>query len=127
VRNDGEGPADGLVLTDDVDATTELRSATSPNGECTVAGRTVTCDLGTLGPGEIATVLVRVKVVREPAVDTLVQRISLGTGQQTQIVERRVSALLDPGPSTSLALLDLPGPTVTVVALVTFVLSARMG
>jgi hypothetical protein len=125
VRNDGEGPAEDLVMTDEVSRTTELRSATSPDGECTVAGRTATCRLGTLAPGGVATVLVRVKVVDEPASGTLVQHVALGTGQQVDLAERSFSALVDPGPPRGLALLDLPGPTVTLVAFVTFVLAAR--
>lgn len=125
VRNDGEGPAEDLVLTDVVSRTTELRSATSPDGECTVAGRTVTCRLGRLAPGQVATVLVRVKVVEEPASSTLVQRVSLSAGGQVDLAERSFSALVDPGPPRGRALLDLPGPTVTVVALVTFVIAAR--
>jgi len=125
VRNDGEGPAEDLVMTDEVSRTTELRSTSSPDGECTVAGRTVTCRLGTLAPGEVATILVRVKVVEEPASSTLVQRISLSTGQEVELAEQSFSALVDPGPPRGLALLDLPGPTVTLVAFVTFVLAAR--
>jgi hypothetical protein len=129
VRNTGEGPTVDLVMTDEVSRTTELRSATSPDGECTVAGRIVTCRLGRLDPGEVATVLVRVKVVEEPASSTLVQHISLSTGGSTgnevELAERSFSALVDPGPPRGLALLDLPGPTVTLVALVTFVIAAR--
>jgi hypothetical protein len=127
VRNDGDGPADDLVLTDEASRTTELRSATSPDGECTVAGRTATCRLGRLAPGRAATVLVRVKVVDEPATSTLVQRVTLSTGGRVEPAERSFSALVDPGPTPGRALLDLPGPTVTLVALVTFVLAARSG
>ena len=127
VGNDGEGTAEGLVLTDEVSRTTELRSAWSPDGDCTVAGRTATCRLGRLDPGQVSTVLVRIKVVREPASSTLVQHISLSTGDQAAVAEQSVSALLDPGPPRGMALLDLPGPTVTVIALVTFVLAARSG
>jgi hypothetical protein len=125
VRNTGEGPAVDLLMTDEVSRTTELRSATSPDGECTVAGRIVTCRLGRLDPGEVATVLVRVKVVQDPASSTLVQRISLSTGDEVELAEQSFSALVDPGPPRGLALLDLPGPTVTLVALVTFVIAAR--
>lgn len=127
VRNDGEGPAEDLVLTDEVARTTELRSATSPDGDCTVAGRTVTCRLGRLGPGESSTVLVRVKVVEEPASSTLVQHVGLSTGGQADPSEQSFSALVAAGPPRGRPLLDLPGPTVTVVALVTFVLAARGG
>jgi hypothetical protein len=90
-----------------------------------VAGRTATCRLGRLDPGDAATVLVRVKVVREPASSSLVQRISLSTGAEVELASQSFSTLLDPGSPRGLALLDIPGPTVTVVALVTFVLAAR--
>jgi uncharacterized repeat protein (TIGR01451 family) len=124
VRNDGDGPAEDLVLTDVVSATTQLRSASTPGGTCTIGGRTLTCRLGRLGPGEATTVMVRVKVVRDPVTATLVQHISLSTGQQADVAQQSVSALVDPGPPRGRALLDLPGPTVTIVLLVTFVLAS---
>jgi uncharacterized repeat protein (TIGR01451 family) len=125
VRNDGDGPAEGLVLTDVVSATTELRSASTPGGTCAISGRTLACELGRLGPADSTTVQVRVKVAREPATSTLSQHISLSSGEQADLAQQSVSALVDPGPPRGLALLDLPGPTVTIVALVTFVLAGR--
>jgi hypothetical protein len=126
MRNDGAGAVDGLVLTDEVSRSTELRSASSPAGDCSVGGRTVTCLMDRLEPGESAPVSVRVLVVDEPASNTLVQRISLSTGDSAEVAEQSISTLVEP-PSQAQQLLDLPGPTVTLVVFVTFVLAARSG
>jgi hypothetical protein len=127
VRNDGAGPVDDLVLSDEVARTTELRGASSSVGACRVSGRTAVCPLGVLEPGETAVVRVRVKVVPEPASSTLAQHLTLSTGASAELATRSISTLVAPRVSSGLALLDLPGPTVTVVMLVTFVLAARSG
>jgi hypothetical protein len=135
VRNEGVWPVDDLVLTDDVSASSELRSATSEAGPCTVTGRQAWCSLGTLAPGAVATIEVRVLIDREPASRTLVHQISLssgsggrsgrGGGGEALVAHQSVWALTERPPTQKLALLDLPGPTVTIVVFLSFALAAR--
>jgi hypothetical protein len=126
VRNGGARPVDDLVLTDDVSASSELRSVTSETGPCTVTGRQARCSLGALAPGAVATVGVRVLIDREPASRTLVHQIALrGSGTEALVAQQSVSALTERPPVDELALLDLPGPTVTIVVFLSFVLAAR--
>jgi hypothetical protein len=122
VRNDGAGPAPAVEVTDELAPTAALRSATSPAGPCQVAGRRATCPVGTLAPGDIATVQLRVLVSSTPSSQLLLQHISLSTGFQRS--DRSVSGLLGPAPGSRRPLTDLPGPTVTLIVFVGFVLAS---
>ncbi|HMG45238.1 MAG TPA: hypothetical protein VK611_28155 [Acidimicrobiales bacterium] len=118
VRNDGAQVVDDVRLVDVLSAPVALRSASSPAGTCAVVGRRADCRLGRLAPGDMATAELRVVVDREPASRTVVQQISLNG------VDRSVSTLVR-SPTPAGALLDLPGPTVTLVAFFGFVLASR--
>jgi hypothetical protein len=124
VRNGGSETVPDVVLTDEVSASATVRSATTPGGTCAVAGRRVECRLGALAPGASATVDVHLLVEREPIASTVVQQISLGGAGQAVVVDRSLSALVESGVSPSRELLALPGPTVTLVAFVGFVLAS---
>ncbi len=63
VQNLGSGgtaDATGVVVTDTLPSQVDFGSATTASGTCTRSNRTVTCDLGTLVAGAIATVTVNV-------------------------------------------------------------------
>lgn len=125
VHNDGAEAVPDVQLTDEVSASATVRSATSPTGACTVSGRQIRCQLGALEPGAVTTADVRLLVEAEPVSSTVIQRISLGGAGQTTVVDRSVSTLLASGESPGRDLLALPGPTVTLVAFVGFVLASR--
>jgi hypothetical protein len=125
VRNAGGGPAPATTLADEVGPAATLRTATAPAGTCTVAGRTATCPLGTLAPGDTASAEVRVLVDPEPAARRLSQRITLSVTGRSEAAEHAVATLVSGGPPAGQELLDLPGPTVKLVAFVGFVLAAR--
>src|SRR3990172_1894019 len=58
--NLGEGPAAGVVVRDVLEAGT-IKAVTSSQGTCLLpALGEITCDLGTLSPGEVATITVTV-------------------------------------------------------------------
>ena len=124
VRNDGAGTVRDVQLADDVSQVAALRSATSPAGPCRIAGRRATCPLGTLAPGEVVTAELRLLVDSAPASRTLLQHVSLSTGTEVSVTDRSVSALVGDPPSDRVPLTDLPGPTVTLVAFVGFVLAS---
>jgi hypothetical protein len=119
VRNDGAQVVDDVRLVDVLSAPVALRSASSPGGTCTVVGRRADCRLGRLAPGGLSTAELRVVVDREPGSRTVVQQISLGG------VDRSISTLVR-SPTPAGTLLDLPGPTVTLVAFLGFVLASRV-
>jgi uncharacterized repeat protein (TIGR01451 family) len=58
-RNNSAGQADGVVVEDRVPSRLDVRSANSTQGDCTVSGNRVRCDIGTLATGAEATVTVR--------------------------------------------------------------------
>jgi hypothetical protein len=124
VRNDGAGTVSGVQLIDDLSQAASLRSAISPAGPCQVAGRRATCPLGTLAPGELASAELRVLLDEAPSSRTLLQHISLSTGTQVAVTDRSVSALVASPETHRTPLTDLPGPTVTLVAFVGFVLAS---
>jgi uncharacterized repeat protein (TIGR01451 family) len=49
VTNLGPGTASGVTVTDELDSHVDFGSAASTQGTCDVRGKTVTCDVGTLG------------------------------------------------------------------------------
>lgn len=106
------------------------RGATGAPGDgdgddCRVTTRRAECNLGSLEPGETSTVTARLLVDREPASPRLIQRISLGSGQHALVAGEDVSALLSHQPSPGLPLASLPGPSVTLVAILGLALAAR--
>jgi uncharacterized protein DUF11 len=124
VRNDGGSPAPALTLVDEVSPGAAVRSATAPGGSCGTAGHRATCELGTVPAGGQTTAEVRLLLEAEPVSRTLVQRVTLSTGGTSEAGTAMASTLLAPGESGP-TLLALPGPTVTLVAFVGFVLAAR--
>jgi len=69
VTNAGSGSASGVVVRDDVQQGLFVRSATSTRGSCARAGRTVTCNIGTLAPSQTATVtIVAISILRSGTV-----------------------------------------------------------
>ena len=126
VGNDGEQAVDDVHLIDELSANAALRSASSPMGTCTVVGRRADCRLGRLAPGDLATVELRLVVDAAPASRTVVQRIGLGGGGQVEAVDRSVSTLVAADAAGDNGLLALPGPTVTLVTFVGFVLAGRV-
>ena len=124
VRNDGEQAVDDVHLIDELSANAALRSASSRMGACTVVGRRADCRLGRLAPGDLATAELRLVVDAEPASRTVVQRITLGGDAHAGVVDRSVATLTS-SPTRAGSLVDLPGPTVTLVAFVGFVLASR--
>jgi hypothetical protein len=124
VRNDGAATVHGVQLVDELSQVAALRSATSPAGPCRVTGRRAACPLGSLAPGEMVTAELRLLMGSAPASRTLLQHLSLSTGTEVSVTDRSVSALVGNPPSHHVPLTDLPGPTVTLVAFVGFVLAS---
>jgi uncharacterized repeat protein (TIGR01451 family) len=62
-RNGSAGHADGVVIEDRVPNKLDVRSAGSTQGDCTVSGNRVRCEIGVLAPGAEATVTVRTVAV----------------------------------------------------------------
>ena len=62
-RNDSSGEADGVVVEDRVPSKLDVRSASTTQGDCTVSGNRVRCEIGALAPGAEATVTVRAVAV----------------------------------------------------------------
>jgi uncharacterized repeat protein (TIGR01451 family) len=58
-KNNGSGDAVGVVVDDPVPNQLDVRSASSTQGDCSVSGNQVRCELGTLAAGQEATVTVR--------------------------------------------------------------------
>jgi uncharacterized repeat protein (TIGR01451 family) len=65
VRNNGPSTATGVVATDTLDANNTFQSATSTQGSCSLSGRIVTCNIGTLASGSTATVTIRVTATKQ--------------------------------------------------------------
>jgi uncharacterized repeat protein (TIGR01451 family) len=62
-QNNSAGQADGVVVEDRVPSKLDVRSASSTQGDCEVAGNRVRCEIGELAPGAAATVTVRAVAV----------------------------------------------------------------
>jgi uncharacterized repeat protein (TIGR01451 family) len=60
VKNNGAATAGGVTLADNLPDNVALDSAAPSQGSCSPSGQTVTCQLGTLGPGDAANVQIRV-------------------------------------------------------------------
>jgi uncharacterized repeat protein (TIGR01451 family) len=58
VENDGPSNAEDVVMTDEMPAGVSVDTVSTSTGSCTEAAGTVTCDLGTLAPGETATITI---------------------------------------------------------------------
>jgi uncharacterized repeat protein (TIGR01451 family) len=58
-KNNGAGQAGGVVVEDRVPSRLDVRGADSTQGDCSVSGNRVRCELGTLAAGQEATVTVR--------------------------------------------------------------------
>jgi uncharacterized repeat protein (TIGR01451 family) len=58
-KNNGAGQATGVVVEDPVPSRLDVRGADSTQGDCTVSGNRVRCELGTLAAGQEVTVTVR--------------------------------------------------------------------
>ncbi|HEX2254607.1 MAG TPA: DUF11 domain-containing protein [Thermoanaerobaculia bacterium] len=76
--NQGPHRATGVNVFDTLPATLSGVSATSPDGTCTVSGRTVTCAMGDLAPGETATVT----ITGTPTVTGSITNTALVLGEQ---------------------------------------------
>jgi uncharacterized repeat protein (TIGR01451 family) len=63
-RNLGPDAAPDAKVTDDVPSGLDVQSASSSQGTCTMSGNAISCDVGTLAPGQQVTVTVRAKAVR---------------------------------------------------------------
>ncbi|HEU4891732.1 MAG TPA: FG-GAP-like repeat-containing protein [Vicinamibacterales bacterium] len=70
-HNAGPAAATGVVITDTVPAGLSIGSATSSQGDCTIANQTVTCTIGTLVVNASATVTIIVRALTaEPVTNT---------------------------------------------------------
>jgi uncharacterized repeat protein (TIGR01451 family) len=124
VRNDGGRPIAGVRLTHEPGPGATVRGASGPGGACAVVPRRATCPLGDVAAGATVAVRVRLLTDREPPGPALVQRITVSGAGRSELVARTVSTLVDRPPAGA-RLLDLPGPTVRLIAFVGFVLAAR--
>ena len=60
VKNNGAATAGGVTLADNLPDGVSLNSVTPSQGTCSPSGQTISCQLGTLGPGDAADVQVKV-------------------------------------------------------------------
>jgi len=60
VNNNGPATAGGVTLADNLPDGVALDSATPSQGSCNPSGQTISCQLGTLGPGDAANVQIKV-------------------------------------------------------------------
>ncbi|MEH3052403.1 MAG: isopeptide-forming domain-containing fimbrial protein [Patulibacter minatonensis] len=71
VKNNGPSTATGVVLTDTIPEGVTVDSVTPSQGTCTVTQTTITCDLGSLPDGAVATVKLVVTVQQAGAATAL--------------------------------------------------------
>jgi uncharacterized repeat protein (TIGR01451 family) len=84
VFNDGPGTADDVVVTDQIGA--DLTVVSVPSG-CTVAGKTLMCDLGSMASGESRTISYTVRVSPTAPIDTNIENcaaVSSTTPQESE-------------------------------------------
>ncbi len=63
--NHGSGPARNTVVTDRIPDGSTVVGVTTSQGSCTSVGQEVTCSIGTVEPGAVATVVVTAKVAAD--------------------------------------------------------------
>ena len=63
--NHGSGPARNTVVTDRIPDGTTLVGVKTSQGSCTSVGQVVTCSIGTVQPGALATVVITAKVAAD--------------------------------------------------------------
>jgi uncharacterized repeat protein (TIGR01451 family) len=78
VSNAGPSAARGVVVTDTLPAGLRLAGADAP-GSCASLGRTVICNVGTLGAGDSTTVVISAAVQSSARVGQLVNRVTVQT------------------------------------------------
>ncbi len=78
VTNGGPSDARGVVVTDPLPAGLRVRSTQSP-GNCTPVGLTVICNIGTVGAGASATVVITAQVLASARPGPIVNRVSVSS------------------------------------------------
>ena len=92
VTNDGTSSADNVTLTDTLPSETTYRSASSTRGSCSQSGATVSCSLGRLGGGTIATVRIDVTVAPTIAPGTTLTNTAVVTSDDRDSLPSNNSA-----------------------------------
>ena len=123
VVNNGPGEAAGVTLTDTLHGSVVFVSATPSQGSCNEAGGTVTCELGPLANGAIATATI---VITPPVLGTITNTVSV-TSTETDTVTANDAAVVTTTVSTAAA---IPGVTalwlVVLAGLMALLLSWRL-
>jgi uncharacterized repeat protein (TIGR01451 family) len=81
VRNDGPGPATGVLVTDTLPPNTVFVSATPEQGTCLRSGQTVTCSLGNLAVGAITNIRMVLQATAAAAGTTLVNTATVTSNE----------------------------------------------
>src|SRR5439155_21502788 len=86
VANQGPQQADGVSLTEALPANVQLTSATSSLGTCTMAGSSVTCDLGSIPSGATATVTLSVTATAPGTITDTAQVATILERSESEVV-----------------------------------------
>lgn len=80
VLNQGNDPADGVVVTDVLPEVLSVSNATTTRGIIAVAGQTVTVEIGRLQAGEEVSITIEALVLANAPQNGYTNRVSVGTG-----------------------------------------------
>jgi uncharacterized repeat protein (TIGR01451 family) len=110
ITNSGPLPAQNVRVTDTLPGGMTWIASTPSQGTCT----TLTCDLGTLNPGGVATVNIRVRVNSNTSEGTLANQVIVGTDTPDDPANNTatVSTAVQTQADLSLTLRDEPDPVV---------------
>lgn len=117
VNNTGPDTATNVVVTDTLPLAVTYNTATSTQGSCTQAGRTVTCDLGALTSGEAASVTITVTPVAVGTDQTITNsavvtsdETDTNPGNNSQTEQTTVNVVAPPRADLALTKTDSPDP-----------------
>jgi len=131
-------PAQGVVLLDELPVGLVFESATPSQGSCSAAGRSITCNLGDLGTGGSATVVITAQfnfsqivlqnvasatstsgdanpLDNQDTVSTIVTSVPLGVGEEDRSPGRRIGSHPNPARSTTRISFAAPAGALAII------------
>jgi uncharacterized repeat protein (TIGR01451 family) len=116
VRNNGPDGATNVVLTDTLPSAVTFGSVTSSQGSCSQASGVVTCNLGTLANGGLATVTVLVTPSAEGSITNSVSVTSAESDPNVGNNSASVTTTVGTAPPEPLNIIDVSPDTVAIGA-----------